>query len=712
MCATPGWVAAQTATPPPPAEPKPQSVEIRTTGDALRQASVASKVVVSREEIAKFGDTSLARVLSRVPGLVVTGSATQGLEVSLGGMTGGYTSILVNGERVPPGFSIDSIAPDTIERIEVIRAPTADMSNQAIAGTINIVLRPAPPRALNSTVLRASVVSGLGSAGVTQAWSTRDGAHAMGLTASLNADREALRSSVDVQARDASGALAKSYESQSTEQHKKLTLNLAPRWSFKPSEGGAWAAEAVLQAQQWDYQDQEAFTNRGAAQAPLLDRDTHSWDWRMLQARGSLAWSQQLNPDLKLEAKLNASHMQRRFDSLLEGYQSDILWLARTIGSNLQDTSLGLVGKGSLSLNDQHTLTAGLETQGSRRHEDRQHRETSTQGYPTLNFDEDHRADVVRHAVYAQDEWSISPTSSVYLGVRVESLDTATEGADFARVSNASLVASPVVQWRWNVLGRKSDTLRVSLGRTYKPPTARDLIPRRWIVVDNGPTAPHFQGNANLRPELAWGLDVSHEHHGADGFLLATRAYVRRIQDVVVQNLFQDSATQAWVISPVNAGTATSHGVEWEIKGRLLGAGNAAMPRVDGRLGYGLHRSKVDALASPGAVLAQQVPYSLSVGLDVIPAPKWQVGANYIRQGTRVVRLSDRQTMVNAPKESVDLYASYKQSSTLSWRLAVSQLGAKDAGRVTHYEGPEGSEQRALRVPQPVTIRLQLEGSF
>ena len=41
----------------------------------------------------------------------------------------------------PPGFSIESLPPEQVERIEVIRGPTAEHSTQAIAGTINIVLR-------------------------------------------------------------------------------------------------------------------------------------------------------------------------------------------------------------------------------------------------------------------------------------------------------------------------------------------------------------------------------------------------------------------------------------------------------------------------------------------------------------------------------------------------------------------------------------------
>ena len=57
------------------------------------------------------------------------------------GMGGGYTQILIDGQRMAPGFSLDSIAPEQIEKIEIMRAPVAEFGTRAIAGTINVVMR-------------------------------------------------------------------------------------------------------------------------------------------------------------------------------------------------------------------------------------------------------------------------------------------------------------------------------------------------------------------------------------------------------------------------------------------------------------------------------------------------------------------------------------------------------------------------------------------
>ncbi|MFY8063495.1 MAG: TonB-dependent receptor plug domain-containing protein, partial [Usitatibacteraceae bacterium] len=125
------------AAPPTKPAPKTESIEV-TSGQVYdeRKDDTATKVVVNSAEIMKFGDTQLADVLKRLPGITVQGSS-----IRMRGLGNGYTQILIDGERAPPGFTIDQLSPTAIERIEILRAATAEFSTQSIAGTINIVLK-------------------------------------------------------------------------------------------------------------------------------------------------------------------------------------------------------------------------------------------------------------------------------------------------------------------------------------------------------------------------------------------------------------------------------------------------------------------------------------------------------------------------------------------------------------------------------------------
>src|SRR6187455_2104191 len=122
---------AQTPPAPDPAAsaPPPQRIDVtgNRPGDAeQRRQSTAAKIVIGREEIERFGDSTTSEVLKRLPGITMPGPGGRGGGPRMRGMAGAYTQILLDGERVPPGFSIDSIAPEQIERIEILRAPTAE----------------------------------------------------------------------------------------------------------------------------------------------------------------------------------------------------------------------------------------------------------------------------------------------------------------------------------------------------------------------------------------------------------------------------------------------------------------------------------------------------------------------------------------------------------------------------------------------------------
>ena len=125
-----------------------------------RRNSTAAKIIIGRDEIDRFGDSTLGDVLKRLPGVTIQGRPGRGGAIRLRGLGNGYTQILLDGERVPPGFSLDSLTPDQIERIEILRAPTAETGARAIAGTINIITRGGYSKRVNDVRLTAAYENG------------------------------------------------------------------------------------------------------------------------------------------------------------------------------------------------------------------------------------------------------------------------------------------------------------------------------------------------------------------------------------------------------------------------------------------------------------------------------------------------------------------------------------------------------------------------
>ena len=123
------------------------AVEIVVT--ATRTAEVIQNIprsvtVITRSELEQ--QTSLSRNLQdiigrEVPGL---GAATQSRSQFGQNLRGRNISFLVDGVPISPntqGRALQTIAPDAIERIEVVRGPNAIYGSQATGGTINIITR-------------------------------------------------------------------------------------------------------------------------------------------------------------------------------------------------------------------------------------------------------------------------------------------------------------------------------------------------------------------------------------------------------------------------------------------------------------------------------------------------------------------------------------------------------------------------------------------
>ncbi|MFY7914672.1 MAG: TonB-dependent receptor plug domain-containing protein, partial [Rubrivivax sp.] len=89
-------------TPASPATAAQQRIEVtggRADDTAQRQRSTAAKIVIGREEIDKFGDATLGEVLRRLPGVTTPGAPGRGGPPRLRGLGGGYTQILIDGQR-------------------------------------------------------------------------------------------------------------------------------------------------------------------------------------------------------------------------------------------------------------------------------------------------------------------------------------------------------------------------------------------------------------------------------------------------------------------------------------------------------------------------------------------------------------------------------------------------------------------------------------
>ncbi len=722
LCAFSGSVHAQSADSVPaapvvPVVPAAQKAEPTRTVEITgarnydeRREDTATKLVVTQEEIVKYGDSTIADVLKRLPGITIGGVQGRGGEIRMRGLGSGYTQILLNGEPSPPGFSLDSIAPELIERIEIIRAASAEYSTQSIAGTINIVLKKAIQTAQREIKLGAADERGVWSGNANLQLSDRIGKLSYSLAGALSRGRWDRPSTTEETGTDAAGNqdLVRRYIDGNHGQYENI--NLAPRLNWVLPNGDNLISQNFISHSDSHGNTSETILS-SKEDAPLYAVNNAMYQSRFNMFRTDVNWIHKLEEGAKLDMKFGANYNQRNSSFAYQGYDSDgVFALDRRTASEATDKGVTASGKYSTPLITDHALMTGWDASYSKRGENRLQNDTTFTGNVPIDLDESFDASVTRLALFAQDEWNITQRWSMYLGLRWETLNTRSEGRLFSAVENRSAVWSPVMQTLWKLPDSKNDQVRLALTRTYKAPSTGSLIPRHYISDNNSQLNPDSQGNPHLRPELAWGLDAAYEHYLPEGGLMSASVFVRRIDDIMRQRL--SLIDGAWVTMPVNDGQASTRGIELEAKLPLRSLYKTA-PSIDVRANVNFNWSTLSTVPGPNNRLDSQTPVSANLGVDYKHSQMpLTLGGNLSFQDGGLVRLSETQSSYSAPKRVLDIYGLWKFDAKTQLRISMANLLHQDNNSSSIYADATGSLRQDTNTPTNTVIRALLEQKF
>ena len=129
--------------------------EIQSSQDIVVQATIGYRnreqttepvLVYDTDYFQRFEPLTAGDALKRVPSVTFLSDVIESDGPRMRGLPPGYTQILINGERVPGssadrGFFLDRIPAELLSRVEIVRSSSARRTGDAVAGTLNIVLR-------------------------------------------------------------------------------------------------------------------------------------------------------------------------------------------------------------------------------------------------------------------------------------------------------------------------------------------------------------------------------------------------------------------------------------------------------------------------------------------------------------------------------------------------------------------------------------------
>lgn len=555
--------------------------------------SAIPKTIISREEMLQYGDQSVNDALRRAAGIQMGGMG-QGPRGGNGAMRfrgGGAPVFLVNGEPIQGGprggmSVVDSITPDMIERIEIVKQPSVAQASVASSAVINIILK----EPLEDTIISGTVRAGYGFAQSAQKEEERKN-----LSLQMDGRSEALIYSLSVnQMWNDSTNVIKTQNQTESKQQKRVTdrksLMISPRLEY-------------------ELDDQQKLI------AEVFYRDNQSEGLSGRQFQDDKNDSIRLNTRYERKDKGNSDKIRFSAEN-----QNEVEKTRGADGTNIIDQTvneIGLAYDGVRKFDDKKQIKFGIDTRANE-----------------LESNIEKTLDEQRYALYLEGSMRVTDRQTLTLGARQEWL----ERSGLVEYSDNHL--SPVLAHRYDF--NQQWSLQTNLSQAFRSPRAESLMPT--VSVSNDEDAgtlnnPDRGGNPNLKPEKISAIETTLGYNTAAGGVNLT-AYHRKVDDYIERVIREEG--DRFVERPSNQNDATTYGIEV--------AGRYALKQTENGHAFMLNaqlstvRAKVKEENGAERLASDVAPYTASTGVSYNYQP-WRLATsmnvNYTPEYTRTL---DQQT--------------------------------------------------------------------
>ncbi|MCH7387952.1 TonB-dependent receptor [Acinetobacter modestus] len=540
--------------------------------------SAVPKTIITRDEMLQYGDQSVMDALRRAAGfqLPTLGQGPRG-GGGASGMRfrgGAGPTFLINGEPVQGGprggmSIIDTITPEMIERIEVVKQPSVAQASVASSAVINIILK----EPLDSRI-SGSIKVGYGKYEDSEKQSKSE------QKISLQADGRENQWSYSVSANQMwvdNTSLTKTETSASTREQSR-TVNRSMQM-FSPR-------------LQYDLDDQQKLI------AELFYRNIKMDGYSANQTQDDKNDSIRLNTryerkDKDLSDKIRLSVERQTEIQLTRSPQN-------TIYTDENIHEYGLAYDGMRKLDPTRQIKFGVDTRSS-----------------NLDSNVSNSLDEQRYALYAEGSWRFTDRQTITLGARQEWINRS------GLVDYQDQHLSPVLAYRFDLTEQWS--IQTNLSQAFNSPKTDRLIPNVTVSTDSDAGSlnnPDRGGNPDLKPEKTSAVESTLAYDSANGGMSLT-AYHREIKDYIEKVIALEGSR--YVERPQNQNQATTYGVEL--------SGRYALKQTDAGHSFMLNgqistiRAKVEDEQHNERLVSDVAPYNASAGLSYNFKP-WQLSTS------------------------------------------------------------------------------------
>jgi outer membrane receptor protein involved in Fe transport len=650
----------------------------------------APVLVYDQQFFAKFEPVSVGDQLRRVPGIAFVGDVGESVAPEMRGLGNGYTQILVNGRSVPGigndrSVAVDRIPAEIIDRIEIIRSPSADFDSQGVGGTINIILKDGatlPPGIIVRVGETWDKKTGRIRPNAAFSWSGNNDANNVFYSLTLDAqkrfnEKHAIQEVVDSSTEgfaeevaahgngrslqswdDISRSRATGREEQGdTRESKDLSFNGDVTWRISDLSTLRFDAFAI-QTRRQEYEDTRIYEGDGSVggldlddpelkfESTPIDEDSYGASMQFDTSLGE-------NTDVQAYVAYNStkgSEIKHYFkdtpttkDKIKGTVADDRNWQADVSVKRQMPTvasALGIEGAtlkfGVQAKKKDRTFTAS-EVSGLSKS-----KQKGTDG--SFDFKDD------RLDLFALVDWDITRNVTLSTGVRGENtrstqdyvtvdtvngapVDTSTGHAD-----SDEFMLNPSAHLQWKVT--PTDQVRFSVARTVRRPSVDQLVPS--VTLESPGDYDVTMGNPNLKMEHAVGFDLGYEHSIGRNGVVGVNLFQRNISDLIGMVRTTRPVTDAGqdpddfpggLYTYENIGTAKVRGAEFDLSMPLAALG---MPDTGIFGNYTrLLSTRLNPITGRNVTVDDQPAYVYNVGVTQdIPGWNSSFGVSYQKQGT------------------------------------------------------------------------------
>jgi outer membrane receptor protein involved in Fe transport len=712
-----GGAIAQDAAPASPGTPDGATKEL----DAIvvqgeisyrdRAEDIAPTLSYDLEYFQRFEPLTVGDMLKRVPSVAFVSDVLEYDGAQLRGLDPGYTQILINGKKVPGAgadrsFFVDRIPAELVERIEIVRAPSANRSGDAVAGALNIILRDAYE--FDGAYVRAGALR----------FDDGEVKPTYGAVASGEFGGGRLLGGFNVQGR----------------------YNPKAKFSTRFEEPGG---DFVDREDQTDVRDGTDYSANVSYTREIGTGDLRLTGLYVLTDRTQTEDSIEYNDPVS-RSRDNLLSVNRQIVEIDQTNLTLGASYAFDMAGGRSEIDLGYAAfedesfdtEEETSYDDDDTPPSFDEIEGARELTDTDDTELSFKlahkrqftsaemefgvDYMDKARDTDLRVSEVDTDVegdplppYADfdrnastiDERRIDPylmfsgagqSLEWQAGLRYESTDVDVS-ADGERESNDYAVLLPSASFRWN-LG-EDDRLSLSLGRTVRRPNFDFVLP---LTLEEEYGDNDFAGNPQLDPETAWGIDIGFERRlGRQGIVglnlfyrdvkdlieivytgepneTALDDYADEVEEFLDENPGADETTpgypvfdpRSFVYTAANVGDGKVYGIEFDASTPLTALG---LPDTGVFVNYSWLDSSVDD-GFGDRRFNNQARYVYNVGF-IQDLPTWgaSFGASYRKQGDAELRVLAEEVRTRYGAD-LEVFVEKRFGENLSVRLTGSNL--------------------------------------